>query len=94
MRSICGCRSATRSARASWNWPLRQRFSAAPQGVAGDRAGALAGASRPVRSCALGAPVPAGQMLLHLYRLGVAQGWGDEDISAIAKVLEHLSPKE
>ena len=41
----------------------------------------------------LGAPVPAGQMLLHLYRLGVAQGWGDEDISAIAKVLEHLSPK-
>ena len=41
----------------------------------------------------LGAPVPVGQMLLHLYRLGVAQGWGDEDISAIAKVLEHLNPK-
>jgi len=41
----------------------------------------------------LGAPVPAGQVLLHLYRLGVAQGWGDEDISAIAKVLEHLNPK-
>jgi 3-hydroxyisobutyrate dehydrogenase len=41
----------------------------------------------------LGAPVPAGQMLLHLYRLGVAQGWGDEDISAIAKVMEHLSGK-
>ena len=41
----------------------------------------------------LGAPVPAGQMLLHLYRLGVAQGWGDEDISAIMKVLEHLSGK-
>jgi 3-hydroxyisobutyrate dehydrogenase-like beta-hydroxyacid dehydrogenase len=41
----------------------------------------------------LGAPVPAGQMLLHLYRLGVARGWGDEDISAIAKVLEHLNPK-
>ncbi len=40
----------------------------------------------------LGAPVPAGQMLLHLYRLGVAQGWGDEDISAIAKVMEFLSP--
>jgi 3-hydroxyisobutyrate dehydrogenase-like beta-hydroxyacid dehydrogenase len=40
----------------------------------------------------LGAPVPAGHMLLHLYRLGVAQGWGDEDISAIARVLEHLSP--
>jgi len=30
---------------------------------------------------------------LHLYRTGVAQGWGDEDISAIAKVLEHLNPK-
>jgi 3-hydroxyisobutyrate dehydrogenase-like beta-hydroxyacid dehydrogenase len=41
----------------------------------------------------LGAPVPAGQMLLHLYRLGVARGWGDEDISAIARVLEHLSGK-
>ncbi len=41
----------------------------------------------------LGAPVPVGQMILHLGRLGVAQGWGDEDISAIAKVLEHLSPK-
>ena len=40
-----------------------------------------------------GAPVPLGQMLLHLYRLGVAQGWGDEDISAIAKVMEHLSEK-
>ena len=41
----------------------------------------------------LGAPVPGGQMLLHLYRIGVAQGWGDEDISAIARVLEYLSPK-
>jgi len=41
----------------------------------------------------LGAPVPAGQMLLHLYRLGVAQGWGDEDISAIARVMEYLSGK-
>jgi 3-hydroxyisobutyrate dehydrogenase-like beta-hydroxyacid dehydrogenase len=40
-----------------------------------------------------GAPVPLGQMLLHLYRLGVARGWGDEDISAIAKVMEHLSGK-
>jgi 3-hydroxyisobutyrate dehydrogenase-like beta-hydroxyacid dehydrogenase len=38
-----------------------------------------------------GAPVPAGQMLLHLYRIGVAEGWGDEDISAIMKVMEHLS---
>jgi len=41
----------------------------------------------------LGAPVPAGQTLLHLYRLGVAQGWGDEDISAIMRVMEHLSGK-
>jgi 3-hydroxyisobutyrate dehydrogenase-like beta-hydroxyacid dehydrogenase len=41
----------------------------------------------------LGAPVPVGQLLLHLYRLGWAQGWGDEDISAIARVLEHLSGK-
>jgi 3-hydroxyisobutyrate dehydrogenase-like beta-hydroxyacid dehydrogenase len=40
-----------------------------------------------------GAPVPLGQMLLHLYRLGVARGWGDEDISAIARVMEHLSGK-
>jgi len=40
-----------------------------------------------------GAPVLMGQMLLHLYRLGVAQGWGGEDISAIAKVMEHLSGK-
>ncbi len=40
-----------------------------------------------------GAPVPVGQQLLHLYRLGVAQGWGDEDISAIARVMEHLSGK-
>jgi 3-hydroxyisobutyrate dehydrogenase-like beta-hydroxyacid dehydrogenase len=41
----------------------------------------------------LGAPVPAGQMLLHLYRLGVARGWGDEDISAIMRVLEYLGGK-
>ena len=41
----------------------------------------------------LGAPVPVAQTLLHLYSTGVAQGWGDEDISAIAKVLEHLNPK-
>jgi 3-hydroxyisobutyrate dehydrogenase-like beta-hydroxyacid dehydrogenase len=39
------------------------------------------------------ASLPEGQMPLHLYRLGVAQGWGDEDISAIAKVMEHLSGK-
>ena len=41
----------------------------------------------------LGAPVPGGQMLLHLYRAGVAQGWGDEDISAIIKVMELISGK-
>ncbi len=41
----------------------------------------------------LKAPVPLGQILLHLYNAGVAQGWGDEDISAIARVLEGLSPQ-
>jgi len=41
----------------------------------------------------LGAPVPAGQTLLHLCRLGTAQGWGNEDISALARVLEYLNPK-
>ena len=41
----------------------------------------------------LGAPVPAGQTLLHLYRLGVARGWGDEDISAIMRVMEYLNGK-
>ncbi len=41
----------------------------------------------------LGAPVPGGQTLLHLYRVGVAQGWGDEDVSAIIKVMELLSGK-
>ena len=41
----------------------------------------------------LGAPVPVAHTILHLYRTGVAQGWGDEDVSAIAKVLEHLNPK-
>jgi len=40
----------------------------------------------------LKAPVPAGQTLLHLFEVGVARGWGDEDISAIARALEHLSP--
>jgi 3-hydroxyisobutyrate dehydrogenase-like beta-hydroxyacid dehydrogenase len=41
----------------------------------------------------LGAPVPVGQMLLHLYRIGVAQGWGDLDFAAIMKVLDHLDVK-
>ncbi len=40
-----------------------------------------------------GAPVPAAQVLLHLYRLGVAMDWCNEDISAIQKVMEHLSGK-
>jgi 3-hydroxyisobutyrate dehydrogenase-like beta-hydroxyacid dehydrogenase len=41
----------------------------------------------------LKAPVPLGQILLHLYQAGMAQGCGDEDISAIARVMEGLSPK-
>lgn len=41
----------------------------------------------------LGAPVPAAQTMLHLYRAGVALGWGEADFSAIAKVLEHLNPR-
>ena len=41
----------------------------------------------------LGAPVPGGHLLLHLYRTGWALGWGDQDISAIARVMEHLSGK-
>jgi len=41
----------------------------------------------------LGAAVPVGQMLSHLYSVGVAQGWGDKDISAIGMVLEHLSAR-
>jgi 3-hydroxyisobutyrate dehydrogenase-like beta-hydroxyacid dehydrogenase len=41
----------------------------------------------------LGAAAPVSQMLSHLYRVGVCQGWGDLDISAIANVLEHLSAR-
>jgi 3-hydroxyisobutyrate dehydrogenase-like beta-hydroxyacid dehydrogenase len=41
----------------------------------------------------LGAPVALGQMLLHLNRVGWARGWGDEDIAAVAKVMEYLSGK-
>ena len=37
-----------------------------------------------------GAPVPAGQTMLQLYRLGVGQQWGDLDFAAVYKVLEHL----
>ena len=38
----------------------------------------------------IGAPVPVGQTLLHLYSTGVNQQWGDLDVCAIMKVLEHL----
>lgn len=41
----------------------------------------------------LGAPVPAGHAILQAYSAGVAQGWGDLDISAVYKVMEHLSAK-
>ncbi len=37
-----------------------------------------------------GAPAPLAHLLLHLYRQGVAQGWGDLDFAAIAKVLEAM----
>ena len=42
----------------------------------------------------IGAPVPVGQILLHLYRIGVGQGWGDLDVAAIARVLEYLNGEE
>lgn len=38
-----------------------------------------------------GAAVPAAHILLHLYRLGVGQQWGDLDIAAIHKVIDFLS---
>lgn len=38
-----------------------------------------------------GAAVPAAHVLLHLYRLGVGQQWGDLDIAAIHKVIDFLS---
>jgi len=37
-----------------------------------------------------GAPIPAGQNMLQLYRAGVGHEWGDLDFAAIYKVLEHL----
>jgi 3-hydroxyisobutyrate dehydrogenase len=37
-----------------------------------------------------GAPIPAGQNMLQLYRVGVGHEWGDLDFAAIYKVLEHL----
>lgn len=41
-----------------------------------------------------GANVPTGSVLLQLYRLGVSQGWGELDFSAIVKVLEYLGKRE
>ncbi len=41
-----------------------------------------------------GAPIPAGHMLLHLFRTAVGQKWGDLDVSAILKVLEYLTEKK
>lgn len=38
-----------------------------------------------------GAAVPAAHTMLHLYRLGVGQEWGDLDMSAIHKVIDFLS---
>lgn len=38
-----------------------------------------------------GAAVPAAHTMLHLYRLGVGQEWGNLDISAIHKVIDFLS---
>lgn len=38
----------------------------------------------------IGAPIPVGQTLLHLYSTGVVKEWGDLDICAIMKVLEDL----
>jgi len=40
-----------------------------------------------------GAPVPVGQTMLHLYRVGVGHEWGDLDFAAIYKVIEHLGGK-
>jgi 3-hydroxyisobutyrate dehydrogenase-like beta-hydroxyacid dehydrogenase len=37
-----------------------------------------------------GAPIPAGQTMLQLYRVGVGHDWGNLDFAAIYKVLEHL----
>jgi 3-hydroxyisobutyrate dehydrogenase-like beta-hydroxyacid dehydrogenase len=37
-----------------------------------------------------GAPIPAGQTMLQLYRVGVGRDWGDLDFAAIYKVIEHL----
>ncbi len=38
----------------------------------------------------IGAPIPVGQTLFHLYSTGVNKQWGDLDVCAIMKVLETL----
>jgi 3-hydroxyisobutyrate dehydrogenase-like beta-hydroxyacid dehydrogenase len=40
-----------------------------------------------------GAPAPMAHLLLHLYRLGVSQGLGDQDFAAFYRVLEGLGKK-
>jgi 3-hydroxyisobutyrate dehydrogenase-like beta-hydroxyacid dehydrogenase len=40
----------------------------------------------------LGAPVPLGHILLQVYRLGVAQGLGEADMAAVARVFQSLNP--
>jgi len=38
--------------------------------------------------------VAVGQVLLHRYRSGMGRSWGDEDIQAIARVMDYFSPPE
>ncbi len=38
-----------------------------------------------------GIPVPASNVLLHLYGSGAAREWGDLDVAAILKVLQHMN---
>ena len=37
-------------------------------------------------------PVPSAHTMLHLYISGVARQWGDLDLAAVLKVLQHLNP--
>jgi 3-hydroxyisobutyrate dehydrogenase-like beta-hydroxyacid dehydrogenase len=36
--------------------------------------------------------VPSAHTMLHLYTSGVARQWGDLDLAAVLKVLQHLNP--
>lgn len=38
-----------------------------------------------------GIPVPAGNLLLHVFRTGVGRKWGDMDVGAVYKVLQYLN---